>query len=278
MGEGESELGALVRDDFVVEAEAKVYFVEEERSNAFGSDVFLRGTENHPLCKPMVNHDQKGIKAGGDREVGDKIAGDLLERAGCRGANGGERWDGGMGVGLVLLAGCTACNILSDVGGQARPPELGCDELACFQVAGVTGYFVIMATLEDSMMEGGVIGDIDVALIGQDACFDLPVGEAGMEGKRDVIIHGLEGLENEGVACRGRLDMVGEGNVNDIDKEGWGKERNPIVIVVRVGEEVRMAREGIRAGKEFPRDVDHFQVKVGEVNEPVGLSLVEVLG
>ena len=102
--------------------------------------------------------------------------------------------------------------------------------------------------------------------------------ERGERKGRDVFVHGLEGLEDKGVACRGRLDAVGEGDVNDIDKEGWGKESNPIVIVVRVGEEVRMAREGIRAGEEFPRDVDHFQVKVGEVNEPAGLSSVEVLG
>ena len=99
-----------------------------------------------------------------------------------------------------------------------------------------------------------------------------------MEGKRDVIVHGLEGLENKGVARRGRLDTVGEGDVNDIDKEGWGKESNPIVIIIGVGKEVGSAREGIQAGEEFPRDMDHFQVEVGEVNELASLSLVEVLG
>ena len=63
--EGGSKLRALVGDDFVVEAKAKVYFVEKECGNAFGSDVFLCGTENYPLHKPMVDHNQKGIKAGG---------------------------------------------------------------------------------------------------------------------------------------------------------------------------------------------------------------------
>ena len=66
-------MGASVRDDFVVEAAAKVYFVEKECSNAFRGDVLLHGTENHPLSKPMVNHDQKGIEAGGRGEVGDKV-------------------------------------------------------------------------------------------------------------------------------------------------------------------------------------------------------------
>ena len=115
-------------------------------------------------------------------------------------------------------------------------------------------------------------------MIGQDACFDLPVGEAGTERTRDVTVHGLEGLENEGIACRGRLDSVGEGDINNIDKERWGKESNSIVVIVRVGKEVGMMRQGIRTGEEFTQDVDHFQVEVGEVNEPMGLPLVEVLG
>ena len=45
------------------------------------------------------------------------------------------------------------------------------------------------------------MGDIDVALIGQDACFDLPIGETGTEGERDVVSHGLKGLEDKGVIC-----------------------------------------------------------------------------
>ena len=154
------------------------------------------------LSKPMVDHDQKGIEAGGRGEVGDKVTGDLLEGAGHRGANGGERQDGRVGVGLVVLAGCTAFDILADVGGEAGPPELGCDKLSGFPITWVAGTVVVVATLQNSVPEGVVIWNIDTALIGQDACFDLPVGEAGMEGERDVLVHGLEGLEDEGIACR----------------------------------------------------------------------------
>ena len=142
----------------------------------------------------------------------------------------------------------------------------------------MTGTFVVVASLENGMAEGIIVGDIDTALIGQDACFDLPVGEAGTEGERDIIVHGLEGLENEGIACRSRLDAMGEGDVNNIDEERRGKESNSIVVIIGLGEEVRMAREGIGAGKEFSWDMDHFQVKVREVDEPVGLSSVEALG
>ena len=141
----------------------------------------------------------------------------------------------------------------------------------------MTSTFVVVTSLENGVAEGIVVGDIDTTLVGQDACFDLPVREAGMEGDRDVLIHGLEGLEDKGIACRGRLDAMREGDINNVDEEGWGKESNSIVVIVGMGKEVRASREGIRAGEEFSWDVDHFQVKVCEVDEPTGLSSVEVL-
>ena len=88
----------------------------------------------------------------------------------------------------------------------------------------------------------------------------------------------IEGLGGQGGARRGRPDAVGEGDVNDIDKERWRKEGNSIIVIVGVGKEVRMAREGVRAGKDFAWDMDRFQVEVREVDKPTGLSSVEVLG
>ena len=51
------------------------------------------------------------------------------------------------------------------------------------------------------MAEGVVGGDIDTAFISEDAGFDLPVSQPGVERKRDVLVHRLEGLEDKGVAC-----------------------------------------------------------------------------
>ena len=109
------KLGASIGDDFVIKTKAKVYFVEKECSNAFGGDIFLCRAENHPLSKPMVDHNQKGIEAGGRGEVGDEVTGDLLERTGCRGSNGGERGNSGMCICFVLLAGRAALDIFADI-------------------------------------------------------------------------------------------------------------------------------------------------------------------
>ena len=71
---------------------------------------------------------------------------------------------------------------------------------------------------------------------------------------------------------------MGEGDVDNVDKERWRQESDSIIVIIGLGKEVRTTREGIRAGEEFSWDVDHFQVKVREVDEPAGLSSVEVLG
>ena len=55
--------------------------MEKEGGNSFGSDRFLGRAKNHPLSKSMVYHDRERVKACGDREICDKIARDLLERA-----------------------------------------------------------------------------------------------------------------------------------------------------------------------------------------------------
>ena len=40
---------------------------------------------------------------------------------------------------------------------------------------------MIMATLEDRMVEGFVVGYIYATLVGKDACFNLPVRKVGMK-------------------------------------------------------------------------------------------------
>ena len=152
-----------------------------------------------------------------------------------------------MRVDLVLLAKGTAFHIVADVGGEAGPPEFYGDQLTSFQEAGVTGGFVIVATLEDGTAEGVIRGDIDAAFVCEDTGCDLPVGEAGAEGERNILVHGLECLEDEGVAGRGGFNAVGESSVDEIDEERRREEGDIGVVGVISGEEVRSAGEGIRA-------------------------------
>ena len=64
--------------------------MEKEGSYPFCGDGFLSGAENYLLCKAMADNDQQRIKAGGDREVSDKITKNLLEGSGSMRLDWGE--------------------------------------------------------------------------------------------------------------------------------------------------------------------------------------------
>ena len=149
--------------------------MKKECSNPFGSDCFLSGAENYPLCKAMVNHDQQRVKAGGKGKVSDEVTGDLLEGARSMGFDQGEWGNGGVCVGLVLLAQGAAFDIFSHELCETRPPEFRGNKLASFEVARVTGGFMVVATGKDRAAEGVLQGNIDTTLVGQDVIVELPV-------------------------------------------------------------------------------------------------------
>ena len=193
---------ATVRDDFVIQPEAKEDFVEKECGDSFSSDCFLSGVENDPLRKAMVDHDQQRVKARRKRKVGDQITGDLLEGVRCVGHDQGERRDSGVGVCLVLLACGTAFDIFAHKLCKARPPKLHGDELASLEISGVTGGFVIMTAGEDGVTKGVGRRNVDVALVHEDVVIVLPVRETRPEGSRNILQGRLQMLEDEGVQLR----------------------------------------------------------------------------
>ena len=101
--------------------------MEKEGGNSFGSNGFLGRAKNYPLSKPMVYHDQERIKAGGHREIRDKIAGNLLKRARGDRFNGRKGGYGGVHVNLVLLTKSTALDVAADERSEAGPPEFSGD-------------------------------------------------------------------------------------------------------------------------------------------------------
>ena len=183
-----------------------------------------------------------------------------------------------MSVNLVLLEKSTALNVSADKGGEAGPPELSGDQLASFQEAGMTGRFVIVAAFEDGTAKRVVRGDVDTAFVRKDAGVNLPVSQPGTEGEQDVFVHGLKSLEDKGVARRCGFDTVGEGGVDKVHEEGWREEGDIGVVGVIRREEVGSAGEGVGPSKEFARDMDHFEVEIGKVDQPARLSAVKRLG
>ena len=146
-----------------------------------------------------------------------------------------------MRVDFVLLAKGTALNIAADERSEFGPPELSGNQLASFQEAGMASRLMIMATFEDGAAEGVVCRDVDAALVSKNAGFDLPVSEPGTEGKRNILVHGLEGLENEGVTRGGRFNAVGEGSVDEVDEKGWREEGDVSVTILLFSYVIRLS-------------------------------------
>ena len=199
LGEGRCKLWTTIEDDFIVESEVEVDFVEEKGSHPFSGDHFLSGAENYPLRKAMVDHDQQRIKARGGGEVSDEVTGDLLEQARGVGLDQSERGDSGVRVGLVLLAYGTAFDILPYKLHEPRPPKFSSDELVSLQVARVSSGLMVIAASEDGVTEGVFQGNVDMTFVCEDVVIKLPVRKARPESGRDVFQGRLQVLEDEGV-------------------------------------------------------------------------------
>ena len=104
-----------------------------------------------------------------------------------------------------------------------------------------------MAPFKDGTAERFIGGYVDTAFVGEDTRFNLPVGKAGAEGERDILVHGLECLEDERVACRSRFNAMGEGGIDEVNKERRWEEGDVDVIRIICREEVGSAGEGVRA-------------------------------
>ena len=78
---------------------------------------------------------------------------------------------------------------------------------------------MVMATGKDGLSEGGVRGNVDTAFVGEDPFSILPIRQMRVKGGGNGFIHRLKCLENKQAGGGGRLDTMGEGHVNKVDKE-----------------------------------------------------------
>ena len=136
---------------------------------------------------------------------------------------------------------------------------------------------VIVALFENGPAERVISGDVDAAFVGEDVRFDLPIGEAGMEGKGDVFMHGLECLKDKGIACRCGFNTWKRAVSMKLTKREGGRRVTLVLSASSAGRRSGQ-QESVRTGEEFSGYMDHFEVKVGKVNEPACLAAVKRLG
>ena len=165
--------------------------MEEKSGYPLSGGGFLGRTEDYPLRKSVVDHDQQRVEALGRRKIGDEIARDLLKQAGARGGNRDKGWGGGMGIGFCLLARATTLDVFAYKLYKTWPPIVGGHELAGVQESRMSCGGVIMVLCDNGASEivGG--GNIHATLIGEEIVAHLKVGEAGSEMGGDIVMKGL---------------------------------------------------------------------------------------
>ena len=104
--------------------------MEKKSCNSFCSNSFLCGTKNYSLSKPVVNHNQKRVKASRGWEICDEVTEYLLEWTSGNGVDRSEGGNSGMCIGFIVLANGTSFNILSNKGCKTWPPEFEGNKLA----------------------------------------------------------------------------------------------------------------------------------------------------
>ena len=137
-----------------------------------------------------------------------------------------------MHVCFVLLASCTARNVLADEGGKTWPPKLGCDKLAGLENTRVSCGGVVVVTGDNRTAEVRVGENIDTILEGQDFSIILPVGETRAELGREFSGECMKSIKDEGVGCGGDSEPFREGGINEVDEEGVREEGNILVVGV----------------------------------------------
>ena len=108
----------------------------------------------------MVDHNQKRVKAREGWQVSDEVTRDLLEGLRGKGLDRSERWNSGVGVQLVLLAGSAPFNIMLDELDKIRPPKFSSDKLASLEVTQVASGSVVMITADNGLLKCIILGNI----------------------------------------------------------------------------------------------------------------------
>ena len=135
---------------------------------------------------------------------------------------------------------------------------------------------VVMVAGHDRVAQVSIGGDIDAVLVSQNAGVVVPVRKAGAESGGSSTRESMEGIKDQWVRSRGGAEFVGEGGIDDVDKECVREQGDCLIVCVGSGDMVWPAGQGVRGTEIFTRDVFKSEVVFRQVKQPPGLASVQV--
>ena len=98
---------------------------------------------------------------------------------------------------------------------------------------------MVMVTCHDRVAEVSIGGDVDTALVSQDASIIMPIGEARVEGGRDCTRESMEGVKDQWVRSGGGAKFVGKRGVDEVDEECVREQGDCLIVCVRCRDVIR---------------------------------------
>ena len=119
-----------------------------------------------------------------------------------------------------------------------------------------------MALLKDGAAKGFIVGNIDVTLVDENACIDLPVGKVGMEWKGNILIHRLESLEDKGSPVKADSIWWERATSMTLIKRDRGRRVTPSLLSSEWGRRSGQQERVSGPAKSFPRTWIIFRSKL----------------
>jgi len=160
-----------------------------------GVDGFMTRDENHPLHKPMVDHDQNRVKIRGERQICDHVAGNLLEWVGGGGRDRAKPRDSQVSVNLVGLASSTASHKSVNKGGKTGPPIVALNQVNGVEISAMASH---RGAVQGSyQILSSWFWDIEAALEVQRALQKCPVVKRHVREEGGMLGHGILSILNQ---------------------------------------------------------------------------------
>jgi len=188
---------------------------EKQGSDAGSVNCFVTRDENHPLHKPMVDHDQHRIKTGRQQQIRDHVARDLLERVGGGGRDGAKAQNSRVSVNLVGLASSAASHELANKSGKTRPPVVTLNQVNGVEIATMPPH---RGTVERvNQVLSSWFGNIKTALIVESTVKERPVVAGRTRKEGGVLSHSIGSILYKGVGCGEFSNAVGKADIQSAD-------------------------------------------------------------
>ena len=84
-----------------------------------------------------------------------------------------------------------------------------------------------------------------------------------MKSSRNCARESIEGIEDQWVRSRGRLEFISEGGVYNVNEEFVWEEGDCLIVRVRSGNVIWLVRQGVRSTEIFAQDVLKGKIEFG---------------